>query len=68
MTSPLLSLADGAPVLIPPEPPTDPQPTVKVRPCLGCGSLPHGGVGAGQACLEREIVRLRAELKKGGGV
>lgn len=60
MTAPLLSNADGASVVIPPEPPTDPQPVVHVRPCLGCGGLPHGGVGSYILCLEKALVAARA--------
>lgn len=30
--------------------------------CVGCGQI-HGGVNAGQQCLENEVRRLRAILR-----
>lgn len=52
MTAPYRSVDDGAP-----EPA---QATVRVRPCEGCGGLPHGPVTATIDCLRAALTRERA--------
>lgn len=62
MNAPLLSLTDGASVLIPPETPTSPKPMAGVRACQGCHRWPHGSVGVGIACLERHLGEARERI------
>lgn len=61
-SSPLMALADeksAAPVIV-----AAPS-TKSLEPrCVGCGLERHGSVGAGIACLEREVIKLRKALRE----
>lgn len=54
MTAPLVSVADIG------SPNAQPQATVKVAPCLGCGGLPHGSVNALVKCLAEALIAARS--------
>lgn len=43
------------------------QAIVRVPACVGCGGLPHGGVGAQIACLTATVIALRERLRGRAG-
>ena len=60
---PLLSNADNVPsteMLLERLRADGKQPTIKVAPCLGCGGLPHPGLGDKERCIREALLEARA--------